>query len=197
MGQRQSHDRAAGLRVLVGRAVPLPVVADNQPFSSRGNEGGFLVQHLVDVDSPPLGLGLFPTSEMAAIPVENRAGRRLAGLDRVQPLDRGVGVAAGSSRAEDPGATAPGGRCSIPRSRQRRRHSWLPGRASRGRRRFPPGPREFRHQDPGPGPPPHRAVPLPCRAGRSGRATCPAGRQAPRLSSKQGASRRRAGRSST
>jgi hypothetical protein len=104
MGQRQSHDRAAGLRVLVGRAVPLPVVADNQPFSSRGNEGGFLVQHLVDVDSPPLGLGLFPTSEMAAIPVENRAGRRLAGLDRVQPLDRGVGVTAGSSRAEDPGA---------------------------------------------------------------------------------------------
>src|SRR5271157_6359885 len=101
MGQRQSYDRAAGLRVLVGRAVALPVVTDDQPFCSRGNEGGFLVQHLVDVNSPPLGLGLFPTCEMTAIPVEDRAGRRLAGLDRVQPLDSGVGVAASSSRAEN------------------------------------------------------------------------------------------------
>ena len=54
-----------------------------------------------DVKVPSLGLGLLGPGEVAAIPVENRAGRGLAGFERVQPLDGRVGIAAGCPRAED------------------------------------------------------------------------------------------------
>ena len=56
VGQRQPDDRPARLRVLVRRAVPLPVVADDQPFRARRHGRGLLVEHLEDVDPSPLGL---------------------------------------------------------------------------------------------------------------------------------------------
>ena len=180
--------------------------ASGSPASRRGRPAPRLPRERGRLPRPAPGRRGLPAARPRLVPDQRNGGdtsressRSPSGRPRSctapRPWRRGSSQQLPSRRPRR--ATAPGGRCSIPRSRRRRRHSWLPGRACRGRRRFPPGPREFRHQDPGPGPPPHRAVPLPCRAGRSGRATCPAGRQAPRPSSKQGASRRRAGRSST
>ena len=122
VGQRQADDRAAGLRVLVGRAVPLPVVADDQSLGARRHGRGLFVEHLEDVDASPLGLVLLGAGEVAAVPVEDRAGGGLAGLERVEPLDGRVGITAGRPRAEDARrATGRGGRCSSRRSRPRRR----------------------------------------------------------------------------
>ena len=101
VGQRQAGDRAPGLRVLVRRSVPLPVVADDQSLRAWRHGRGLLVEHLEDVDASLLGLALLVAGEVAAIPVEDRAGGGLAGLEGVEPLDGRVGIAAGGPRAED------------------------------------------------------------------------------------------------
>ncbi len=56
---------------------------------------------MVDVHSPPFGFGLLSAGEVAAVPVEDGAGGRLAGLDGVESLDGGIGIASRRTRAED------------------------------------------------------------------------------------------------
>ena len=102
VGQREARDHPARLRVLVGGAVPLPVVADDQAVGPGRRGRGLLVEHLVDVHAAAIGLDLLGAGEVAAIPVEDRPGGGLPGLDRVQPLDGRIGVAAGRPGAEDP-----------------------------------------------------------------------------------------------
>src|SRR5262245_59974679 len=99
--KRQAGDGAPGPGVLVGGAVSLPVVADDQPVGTRGSRGSAFVEHLVDIHPAPGGLGLLGGGKMPAVPVEDRAGRGLTGLDRVQALDGRVGIAAGGARSKD------------------------------------------------------------------------------------------------
>ena len=140
VGQRQAGDRAAGLWVLVGRAVPLPVVADDQALRTRRHGRGLLVEHLEDVHAPPLGLVLL---------ARRRNGGDTSRGSSPWPSDRPRACRAPRRSRRDSSrpppsrrprrATGPGGRCSSRRSRPRRRPSSPPGRASPGRRRCPPG----------------------------------------------------------
>ena len=94
-------DRPSGLRVLVGRSVPLPIVADDQSIRARRHSRGLFVEHLKDVDTPLFGFALLVAGEVAAIPVEDRAGGGLAGLEGVEAQGGRVGITAGGPRAKD------------------------------------------------------------------------------------------------
>ena len=171
VGQRQSGDRPARLRVLVGRAVSLPVVADDQPLGARRHGRGLFVEHLEDVDAPLLGLSL--------------AGCRRNGGDTSRgssrwPSGRPRGCRAPRRSRRDssrrppsrrrPRATGRGGRCWSRRSRPRRRPASPRGRASPDRRRSLLERREFPRQGPSRGPPRSlkRASPLPSGTIRAG-----------------------------
>ncbi len=172
--QRQPDDRAPGLRVLVGRAVPLPVVADDQALAPGGDCGGLLVEHLEDVNAPRARPRCsLVAGEVAAVPVEDRA-RWPSGRPRAcrapRPSRRDSSRPPRSRRR--PRATGPGGRCSSRRSPPRRRPGSHPGRASPGRRRSRPG---------RPGSPPAGPDRRP-RPAQAGLRLCPAARSAAAIS---------------
>ncbi len=198
--QRQPDDRAAGP---AGSCT-----ASGSPASRRGRPGpsapggdgrGLRVEDLVDVHAAAVGLGLLAGGEVAAVPVEDRAGGGLARLDRVQPLDRRVGVAPGGARAEDPRARLRQVAGARPDDHRDVAVAGGPHAEHAEIGVDPP----LRHRRPGSRRPSAsaavagRASPRRGRAGRSGRATCPAGRRARPPPAARAASRRRAWRSST
>src|SRR5262245_34351504 len=87
VGERQADHRAARRGILAWRTVPLPVVAAHQSRAAGWDHRRPFVQDLEDVHAAPLGLALLMAPERAAIPVQDRTGGRLAGLEGVQALD--------------------------------------------------------------------------------------------------------------
>ncbi len=89
--ERKPDDRASGPRVLERATVPLPVVTNQQPLSARWNGGGLLVEDLIHTHTSAIGFNLLAPGKMSAIPVEDRTGCSLTGLDRMESLDRRIG----------------------------------------------------------------------------------------------------------
>src|SRR5262249_23304677 len=100
MCERQAPQNAAAPGVPERATGALPAVEADQPVAARRYGGRPGVEHLVDVTAGARGLGRLVAGEVLAIPVQDRPGRRLPALQRVESLDHGVGVAAGHAAAE-------------------------------------------------------------------------------------------------